>query len=73
MVSKERINRPKLCFNVILTKDYFMKDHFSLSFHSSLILFIFFNSLFLLVLFFYNNFVLFLLISIFQWGELNIS
>ena len=33
---KERINMPKLCFGVILTKNHFMKDHFSLSFHSSL-------------------------------------
>ena len=63
---------PKLCFKVILTRDHFMKDHFSLSFHSSLFFHHFsFDSPFLLV-FFFNIFVLFLLISIFQWGELNI-
>ena len=37
----KRINRPKLCFRVILIKDHFMKDHFSLSFHSSLFRLIF--------------------------------
>ena len=61
MVSKKRINRPKLYFRVILAKDHFLKDHFSLSFYSSLFLW-FSNSLSS----FFSIFVLFLLILFFN-------
>ena len=66
MVSKEKINRPKMCFKVILTKDQFMNELFSLSFYSSL----FFIHSYLILYFSFGSFssvfVLFLLILFFN-------
>ena len=49
-------------------RSFFIVFSFISLFHS-----FFFDSLFFLAPFFFNNLFLFLLISIFQWGELNIS
>ena len=69
MVSKERINRPKLCFRVLRPRTISWK----IIFHCPFIHLSFFSFFSFLLVPFFIIFVFLLLISIFQWGELNIS